>query len=232
MASYSNPYVVAAESNPVERGQFIRRTYAHLAGALLAFAALTGVLVTLFGPALSQLMVGGKFSWLIVLALFMGASWIAQKWADSDASPSMQYAGLGLYVVAEAIIFVPILTIASRMDSYIIPMAGMITLGLFLGLTAVVVTTRIDFSFLRGVLMIGGFVALGVIVASIIFGFTLGVIFSGIMVLFAGAAILYQTSAIMNGYRTDQYVAASLALFASVALLFFYVLRILMSLRR
>jgi len=232
MASYSNPYVVAAESNPAERGQFIRRTYAHLAGALLAFAALTGVLVTLFGPALSQLMVGGKFSWLIVLALFMGASWIAQKWADSDASPSMQYAGLGLYVVAEAIIFVPILTIASRMDSYIIPMAGMITLGLFLGLTAVVVTTRIDFSFLRGVLMIGGFVALGVIVASIIFGFTLGVIFSGIMVLFAGAAILYQTSAIMNGYRTDQYVAASLALFASVALLFFYVLRILMSLRR
>lgn len=232
MNSYSNPYVVAADSNPAERGQFIRRTYAHLAGALLAFAALTGVLVTLFGPALSQLMVGGKFSWLIVLALFMGASWIAQKWADSDASPSMQYAGLGLYVVAEAIIFVPILTIASQMDSYIIPMAGMITLGLFLGLTAVVVTTRIDFSFLRGVLMIGGFVALGVIVASIIFGFTLGVIFSGIMVLFAGAAILYQTSAIMNGYRTDQYVAASLALFASVALLFFYVLRILMSLRR
>jgi FtsH-binding integral membrane protein len=80
--------------------------------------------------------------------------------------------------------------------------------------------------------MIGGFVALGVIVASIIFGFTLGIIFSGIMVLFAGAAVLYHTSAVMNDYRTDQYVAASLALFASIALLFWWILRIVMSMRR
>jgi FtsH-binding integral membrane protein len=52
------------------------------------------------------------------------------------------------------------------------------------------------------------------------------------MVLFAGAAILYSTSNVFLHYRTDQYVAASLSLFASIALLFWYILRILLSFRR
>jgi uncharacterized protein len=45
-------------------------------------------------------------------------------------------------------------------------------------------------------------------------------------------AILYSTSNIIHYYRTDQYVAASLSLFAAVALLFYYVLYILLALRR
>ena len=50
------------------------------------------------------------------------------------------------------------------------------------------------------------------------------------MVVFACGYILYYTSNILHHYRTDQYVAAALALFASVALLFWYVLQIFMSL--
>jgi FtsH-binding integral membrane protein len=234
MDSYSNPYVVAADSSPAERGQFLRRTYMHLGGAILAFAALTGMLIySPFAPALMKLMVGGKYSWLIVMVLFMGVSWLAQKWADSGASLAMQYAGLSLYVVAQAVIFVPILYVAAFYSSpEVIPMAAMITGGLFLGLTAVVFTSGINFSFLRGALIIGGFVAIGVIVASIIFGFSLGIIFSAVMVIFASASILYNTSNVMHAYRTDQYVSASLSLFASVALLFWYILRIVMSMRR
>jgi FtsH-binding integral membrane protein len=206
----------------------------HLAGAILAFAALEAVFLnSAIAPAMMNLMVGGKFSWLIVLGLFMGVSWLAESWARSGASIAMQYAGLALYVVAQAVIFIPLLYVAAFYSSpEIIPMAAMITGGLFLGLTGVVVTTRIDFSFLRGVLVIGGFVALGVIVASILFGFNLGTFFAGAMVVFAAAAILYNTSGIFRDYRTDQYVAASLSLFASVALLFWYILRILLSFRR
>ena len=81
------------------------------------------------------------------------------------------------------------------------------------------------------IMVIGGFVALGVIVASILFGFQLGILFSGLMVVFASVAILYTTSAVMRDYRTDQYVAASLSLFAAVALLFWYILRIFMGRR-
>jgi FtsH-binding integral membrane protein len=68
-------------------------------------------------------------------------------------------------------------------------------------------------------------------VASILIGFNLGLIFSGAMVVFAAGAILYQTSNVARYYRTDQYVAAALALFASVALLFWYVLRIFLAFR-
>ena len=83
---------------------------------------------------------------------------------------------------------------------------------------------------MRGFLMIGGFVALGLIVGSIAFGFNLGWVFSAAMILFAAGSILYTTSNILHHYRTDQYVAASLALFAGVALLFWYILQLLLSL--
>jgi FtsH-binding integral membrane protein len=52
------------------------------------------------------------------------------------------------------------------------------------------------------------------------------------MILLASGYILYDTSNVLHHYRTDQYVAASLALFAAVALLFWYVLRLLMELNR
>ena len=232
--AYQNPYLSAADASIAERSQFLRRTYLHLAAAILAFAGLEAVFLNSpIAPAMTKLMVGTQYSWLIVLGLFMGASWLAQKWAQSGTSVAMQYAGLGLYVLAEAIIFIPILTIAvyQLQEPNLVAMAGMITMGLFLGLTAVVVTTKKHFSFLGGFLKIGSFVALGFIVASIAFGFSLGTLFAGVMVLFAGAAILYQTSAIFQQYSTGQYVAAALGLFASVALLFFYVLQFLMGRR-
>jgi FtsH-binding integral membrane protein len=232
--AYNNPYVAVADAGASERSRFIRRTYLHLAGALLAFTTLEAVFLSSpVAPALINLMVGSQYSWLIVLGLFMGVSWLAESWARSGVSVAMQYAGLALYVVAQAVIFIPLLYVAAFYSSpEIIPMAAMITGGLFLGLTGVVVTTRIDFSFLRSALVIGGFVALGFIVASILFGFNLGTFFAGAMVVFASIAILYSTSAIFRDYRTDQYVAASLTLFASVALLFWYILRILLSFRR
>jgi FtsH-binding integral membrane protein len=104
------------------------------------------------------------------------------------------------------------------------------TLLLVLGITATVFITRKDFSFMKGILSIGGFVALGFIVCSMIFGFSLGLVFAAVMVLFAGGSVLYTTSNILHHYKPNQHVAASLALFSSVALLFFYILQVLMSL--
>ena len=200
--------------------------------AILAFMALEFVIFkTGMAEAMTRTMLGGKFSWLIVLAAFMGVSWVAEMWAHSSASRGAQYLGLGLYVVAEAIIFVPLLYIAVAFSSPdTIPIAAVITGLMFLGLTVTAFTTRKDFSFLGGILKVGGCVALGVIVCGITFGFSLGIVFAGVMVAFASGAILYSTSRIIHDYNTDQHVAASLSLFASVALLFWYVLRILVSL--
>ena len=237
MESQQNPYVspyVVSQSPDQVRSEFYQKTYLHLALAIAAFVLLEAALFAI--PGIEQkvfgLLGGSSYSWLIVLGLFMGASWIAEKWATSDTSRSMQYAGLGLYVVAEALIFLPLLLIASSYSGQnnLIGQAAIITLALFAGLTFVAFTTRKDFSFLGGMLKIGFFVAMGLIVASIFLGFNLGIWFSGAMVLFAGGSILYQTSNIIHHYRPEQYVAASLGLFASVALLFWYILRILMAL--
>jgi FtsH-binding integral membrane protein len=228
-AGYADTTVFYAGAS--ERAAFIRRTYAHLAVAVLAFIAVEWMLLqSPIAGWMARTMTGG-YSWLIVLAVFMGVSWLAERWANSETSPQIQYLGLGIFVVAEAVIFLPLLYVASNFASAdVIPVAALITGFLFTGLTATVFITRKDFSWMRSILTIGGFVALGVIAASIIFGFSLGIIFSAIMVLFASVAILYDTSQVLHHYRTDQHVAASLSLFASVALLFWYVLRIVMSL--
>jgi len=221
----------AAKSSASDRAAFIRRTYAHLAMAILAFIGLEYYLVNApFAAKLAMSMTSG-FSWFIVLGLFMGVGYIADKLARSESSEQMQYLGLGMFVVAEAIIFLPLLFVATMFGgSGLIPTAGLMTLLLVLGITATVFITRKDFSFLKGILSIGGFVALGFILCSMIFGFSLGLVFACVMVLFAVGSVLFTTSNILHHYSPNQHVAASLALFSSVALMFFYILQVLMSL--
>jgi FtsH-binding integral membrane protein len=228
-SSQHNPFVVVVDAEPDARRLFIRRTYLHLGAALLSFVLLEAVLLQM--PVMDGFVDKMLGSWWLVLLAFVGVSWLADKWARSDTSQGIQYLGLALYVLAEAVIFLPLLHIMVYQvgDPRILPMAGIITGLLFLGLTATAFWSGVNFSFLRGALMIGGFVAMGVIVCSMIFGFSLGIVFSAAMVLFAGGSILYTTSNIIHEYRTDQYVAASLALFAGVMLLLWYVIRILLA---
>jgi len=215
-----------------ERATFIRRTYIHLLGAILACIAIDTVILALFFNQIGSMLQGlGQMMWLFVLGGFMLVSVVADRWARSDTSKGMQYAGLGLYVVAEALILVPLLFIAQSIAPGAIQAAGIVTTVVFGGLTATVLITKADFSFLRWGIAAGGMVAMGLIVASFFIGFSLGLWFSGAMVLLACASILYSTSNVLKYYRTDQYVAASLTLFASVALLFWYVLQIFISLR-
>ncbi len=226
----------AADAKADERAAFIQRTYLHLLGAVVAFVALEAALFTLV-PAetltkMTMLMVGG-WSWLIVLGAFMGVSWLARSWANSSTSVGMQYAGLGLYVVAQAVLFVPLLCIAMfYTHGNVLMPAAVLTLFIFGGLTAITFITKADFSYMGSYLMWGGIAAMGIIVFGIFFGFSLGFWFSAAMVLLASGYILYDTSNVLHRYHTDQHVAASLALFASVALLFWYVLQILMAVNR
>ncbi|UJR81240.1 Bax inhibitor-1 family protein [Sandaracinus amylolyticus] len=224
----------AAQASVEDRAGFIFRTYVHLVGAIFAFVFLEAALfMTGIAQMVSETILGtGRLGWLVVLGGFIAVSWIADKWARSDAGQAMQYAGLGLYVVAEAVIFMPLLYLATLIDPSAIPTAGLVTLVLFGGLTGIVFLTRHDFSFLRGILGVAALGAFGVIICSALFGFSLGVLFSGAMVVLAGGYILYYTSSVLHHYRVDQHVAAALALFSSVALLFWYVLRIFLASRR
>lgn len=241
MSNSQNPYLnwglTAANASVDERVGFIRRTYAHLLAAVVAFAAIETILLNLpQTPALVQAMAGNQISWLVVVGAFVGVSYLANNWARSNQSQGMQYLGLSIYVVAEAIIFLPLLYIAHFVAPKwgahdVIPIAGLLTLVTFGGLTATVMLTRADFSFLRNVLMLGGIAALGVVFCSILFGFNLGIIFVAALLALAAGYILYDTSNVLHHYRVDQHVAASLALFASVALMFYYMVNLVMRLQ-
>jgi len=234
-----NPYqswgLPAAQAETSERARFIRLTYLHLAGAVLAFVGLEAFLQTLPQvPQLVELMIGQRFSWFIVMAAFIGVSYLANSWASSSTSKGMQYAGLSLYVVAQAVIFVPLVYIAGQFTAEtgtnVLGIAAGLTLFTFTALTAVVFLTGADFSFLRTTLMIGGFIALGVIACALLFGFNLGIVFIGAMLLLMSGYILYDTSNVLHHYQIGQHVAAALALFASLALMLWYMIQLVMSL--
>lgn len=231
-SSYANPYTVAAQ--PVDvRAAFIRKTYAHLAGAVAILVVLEAALLSIPGIENTVFGILSRVSWLVVMAVFMAVSWIANKWAMSDTSKGMQYFGLSIYIVAWSLLLLPLLLFAQfkTNDNSLIMKAGGVTLLLFLGLTVVAFTTKKDFSFLGGILKITGIVALGLIAISVLFpsAVSLGLWFSAAMVIFCAGTILYNTSNIIHHYQTSQYVAASLGLFSSIALLFWYILQIFMS---
>ncbi len=224
------PQNLVADASGIDRATFYRKTYMHVALALLAFIAVESWFLSM--PALVDFMLSltDGYKWLIVLGAFWLGSSLSERLAHAE-SESTQYLGLLFFVVLEALIFLPLIAIAQIVGggTEVLTQAALVTLGLFLGLTAVVFMTKIDFSFLRTVLVVGTFVALGAIVAGMIFGFNLGFWFSVGMVVFAAAAILYQTYQLKFHYSTDQYVGASVGIFASVMLLFWYILSIFLS---
>lgn len=219
-----------AEVSVEERMGFIRRTYAHLTGAIFALVLLEFALFqTSIPETVIPLMLGGQYSWLIVLGLFMGAGYIADRWARSPHSQALQYLGLGTYVAIWAVMLMPMIAIAGITGQEMaIPTAAGLTLLVFGALTAIVFITKQDFSMLGIAVGIGSLLALGGIVLSILFGFQLGIWFSVFMVGLASIYILYSTSNILHVYHPSQHVAAALSLFAAIALLFWYILSIVM----
>lgn len=210
------------------RATFLIRTYNHLFGAILGFTLLE---IFLFKSGAAETIARALLgtSWLLVLGGFMVVSWLASRFAHTSSSLGVQYLALTGFVVAQAIIFVPLLYMANHYAPGAIESAAAVTLIGFAGLTAVAFWTRKDFSFLGGMLRWAMMLALLAIVGGVLFGFQLGTWFSVAMVGVAGGAILYDTSNIIRHFPEDRYVGAALELFASVALMFWYVLRIFMS---
>lgn len=237
-----NPYAhfgqIAAEAPVAARSRFIKKTYLHLAAAVCAFMALEALFFSMqLEVPLLNFLTSGRFAYLLFFGGFVLASTMADRMARSEASVGMQYMGLSLYVLFEAVFFLPLLALAQGMavDFEIIGKMGVIevaaysTLIIFGGLTAFVLVSKKDFSFMGTALSIAGFGIMALIVISMITGFQWGILFVVGMIVFASAYILYSTSNVLHHYRTEQHVAASLALFASLALLFWYVLQLVMS---
>jgi hypothetical protein len=224
----ANLFSVAQESE-VTRVDFIRKTYTHVALAVLGFVLVEALFLnTPFIVEIGLAMTQGM-TWLIVLGGFMFATSAIERWAMRSTSVQQQYLAMFLYVVVEAFVFIPMLYMAIYFteSTAVLNQAVVITLALFTGISYIALTSKKDFSFLSSALTVGGFIAIGLVVAGMLFGFSLGLWFSVAMVILAGGSILYQTSNVLHHYNKNQHVAAALGLFASLMLLFWYVLSIL-----
>lgn len=239
-----------------DRVAFLRRTYALLGIALLAFAGIAAGMMrfaTDFSFRMLLALGSSQWSWLLVLVGFMVVGYVAQRMAQSQVSKGVQLGGLAIFVIAEALLVQILLWVAllkfggtgilaqgadgkfiliqGGPGMAVIGQAAVITLAIFVGLTATVFVTKKDFTFMRGALSIATFAIFGVILASLLFGFSLGALFCGAVILVMAGYILYQTSLVMKEFPPTMHVAAALMLFSTIATLFWYVLQLLISLK-
>ena len=235
MSTAPPAYRPVATYDEVVRGEFIVRVYQHLLAAVVAFIAIEALFINLgVASALYDLLTGSGYAWLLILGGFMIVSWLATNAAHDILNPSRQYLGLFGLAFAEALLFAPFLHYFFEVQAdgaTTVMAAALITVVGFAGLTAVAFVTRRDLSFLRPLVLWGMVSALVLIVAAVLFGLELGIWFSVAMIALAGASILYQTQTIIRRYPVEAFVGASVQLFASVMLLFWYVLRLVGQLR-
>ena len=232
-----------------DRLAFLKRTYSHLGIALVLWIAMTAGIMryaTSFSWSVSSWAIpglaghysrGGSWNWLLVMFGFMGIKMVARHLAMSDTSKNAQYVALFLSPLAEAVILQPLLWVLFRSFSAheaqsILMESAIISLAVFGGLTLTVMWSKKDFTFLGGILQVGFWAALGVAVASLAFGFSLGMLYCGALVLLMAGYILYYTSLVMAYFPPNKHVAAALMLYSSLATLFWYILQMVMSSRR
>jgi uncharacterized protein len=223
-----------------DRVAFLRKSYGLLGIALIVWAGASAYIFR-FMPELSLkwskwALGGGGFNWLIVIGLLIASGMFAQWLARSNTSRAIQVLGLGVEVAAWTFLLQPLLWILfikfkPAGAQAILAQGTIATLVIFTGLTATVFITKKDFSFLRGVITVGMFAALGIIAGSIIFGFTLGLVFTGALIALLALKILYDTSLMLNYVPPTHYVSAALMLFGTVATLFWNIIIFLMKLR-
>ncbi|WP_299119857.1 Bax inhibitor-1 family protein [uncultured Tenacibaculum sp.] len=230
--SFDNgPKVLVAQVSEAERVAFYKKTYAHVGGGILLFIVFEYLFLQSASIVEFTLSMTQGYKWLLLLGGFMLITSYAESTALKTSDKNLQYLAYSIYIFAQAFIFIPLIYIAITYTNSLdlIKQAGIVTLGLFTGISSIVFITKKDFSFIRAGLTVGFFIAIGLIIAGALFGFNLGLWFSVGMCVLAAGSILYQTSNLVHKFSTDDYIPAALGLFASLMLLFWYVLQIFMS---
>ena len=130
--NYLSPVAAASVE---ERSQFIWKCYAHVVGAIVAFAGIEAYLIQSgIAERIAQPMLS---NWLLVLGAFMLAGWGASHVAHRLESKQAQYAAFAFFIVVEALIFSPLLYLAYTYQPGVIDSAAGVTILGCIGLVAV-----------------------------------------------------------------------------------------------
>jgi FtsH-binding integral membrane protein len=221
------PFVADLDAN--QQLQFYKKIYIHLASYVVIFALLSKTLFDVgFGYFILRILGESRFFWLAI----MGGFWISSRISDHFSEklvPNLSYIGPIIAIAAESIVFAPLFAYADYYHDGAIENATYASLLIVSSLIAAVHLTKTNFEPLGLFLKLGSIIALGFIVASVIFDFSLGMAFAWAMLALATGYILYDTSQIVRVYKPEQHILASTRLLGSALFFFYYVLRIFSS---
>jgi modulator of FtsH protease len=209
------PFSTPIRSTGIEINRVLRNTYL-LLGMTLAWSALVATISVAVNAPYPGM--------LIVLGGFFGLLFAVHKTANSPWGLFWVFAFTGFLGFTLG----PILNVYLNMANGASLVASSLatTAAAFVGLSAYAVVTRKDFSFLSGFLVVGFFVLMGAVLLSIFMDLSaFHTAISAGFVLFASAAILWQTSAIVRGGETN-YLLATVLLYTSIYNLFISLLQI------
>ena len=211
----------AADATVSERMGFIRKVYSLFFAAILF--AIGGVMTGFAFPPL--MIAAAEHPWIALIVLIggvLGAQAVRHV-------PGVNLFALFAFTTLTGIVISPLLYIVSQTNPASIFQAGVLTVGIFGGLTAYVFISRKDFSFLRGMVTVGLIVVVlaaflnVLIIGSSALGFAIS---AAVLLLFSGY-VLYDTSNIIRRYPTNEYVAGALSLYLDAFNIFLALIRLL-----
>lgn len=233
----ANPYAYASMTPAAlaaaeERAAFLRRTYSLLLAAILTFAGTLWAAGSVepvrdLATSLARAIFGSRWGFLLYFGLFLGGSWLVHAFAERKPINLVFFFGFAFLMglLMAPLIYMVLAKGASGVTA--VNQAAVLTALVFTGLTAYVLYSGKDFSFLGGALSIGIFALLGIGLAGWLFGFSIGIWYSVAAVVIFVGYILYDTSAILNRYPVTAHVSAACVLFVDVVLLFKHLLVLL-----
>jgi len=216
----------AAQASVEERMGFVRKVYALFFAATLFAVGGVGVGL-MFPPVMMAIIAHPWITFFALLGGVMGAQAVRLV-------PGVNLLALFAFTAFTGVVISPAIAIYTRMNPASIWQAGLLTVGIFGGLTAYVFASKKDFSFMRGMLTTGLIVVfLAVVLNLFIVGssaLSFGISCAALL-LFSGF-VLYDTSNIIRRYPTNEYVAGALSLYLDAFNIFLALLRILNAGRR
>ena len=212
----------AAQASVEERMGFIRKVYALFFAATLF--AIGGVLLGLSFPPLLQF--AFEHPWIMFIAMIGGVM---------GAQAVRHVRGLNLvalfgFTTLTGVVISPLIAVILQINPGSILAAGLLTVGIFGGLTAYVFISKKDFSFMRGMLMTGLIVVILAGVVNIFLGASaLGFAVAAATLLLFSGFVLYDTSNIIRRYPVNEYISGALDLYLDAFNIFLALLRLLNS---
>ena len=213
----STTVISRPESSILATNKVLRNTYLLLSMTLLFSAGTAGLAMTLnLAP----------FGMLATFIGFYGLLFLTTKYSNSALGLLFVFALTGFMgLTLGPILSFYLHAFANGHELVIMALGG--TGAIFLGLSAYALTSRKDFSYLGGFLMVGVLVALLAGIGAMVFAIpALSLAVSAMFILLMSGMILLQTSQIINGGERN-YILATISLYVSIYNLFLSLLQIL-----